>query len=55
MPDGGIICEVLGYKFRHFADQKTPDSLYKVSALLLHNGVISLQEIYSWVYYNYFK
>lgn len=49
MPDGSIICEVLGYKYRNFADSKTPNSLYKVTALLLQNGVISLDDIYTWV------
>lgn len=49
MSDGGIICEVLGYKYRHFADTVTPNSLYKVTALLLQSGVISLDDIYSWL------
>lgn len=49
MPDGQIICEVLGYKYSHYADVGTPASLYKVTAILLQNSVISLDEIYSWV------
>lgn len=49
MSDGGIICEVLGYKYRHFADTETPSSLYKVTALLLQSGVIALDDIYSWL------
>ncbi|XP_055542329.1 THO complex subunit 2 [Wyeomyia smithii] len=47
--DGNIICEVLGYKYRHFADSKAPESLFKVTALLLQNGVIRLDEIYAWL------
>lgn len=47
--DGNIICEVLGYKYRHFADSRTPESLFKVTALLLQHGVIKLDEIYAWV------
>ncbi|GAB0096451.1 THO complex subunit 2 [Sergentomyia squamirostris] len=49
MPDGQIICEVLGYKYSHYADLTTPASLYKVTAILLQNSVISLDEIYSWL------
>ncbi|XP_055678901.1 THO complex subunit 2 isoform X3 [Lutzomyia longipalpis] len=49
MPDGQIICEVLGYKYSHYADIGTPESLYKVTAILLQNSVISLDEIYSWL------
>ena len=47
--DGNIICEVLGYKYRHFADTKTPESLFKVTTLLLQHGVIVLDDIYVWV------
>ncbi|XP_038107405.1 THO complex subunit 2 isoform X2 [Culex quinquefasciatus] len=47
--DGTIICEVLGYKYRHFADVKTPESLFKVTALLLQHGVIKLDDIYAWL------
>lgn len=47
--DGNIICEVLGYKYRHFADSKAPESLFKVTALLLQHNVIGLDEIYAWV------
>ncbi|XP_055634886.1 THO complex subunit 2 isoform X2 [Toxorhynchites rutilus septentrionalis] len=47
--DGNIICEVLGYKYRHFADSKTPESLFKVTALLLQHGVIKLDDIYAWL------
>lgn len=49
MPNGNIICEVLGYKYRHFSDTKTPSSLYIITALLLQSKIISLDEIYSWV------
>ncbi|EAT47141.1 AAEL001716-PA [Aedes aegypti] len=47
--DGNIICEVLGYKYRHFADSRTPESLFKVTALLLQHGVIKLDDIYAWL------
>ncbi|XP_058121389.1 THO complex subunit 2 [Anopheles ziemanni] len=47
--DGNIICEVLGYKYRYFADVNTPSSLFKVTALLLQHGVIKLDDIYSWL------
>lgn len=47
--DGNIICEVLGYKYRHFADSVTPTSLYKVTALLLQHRVIQLDDIYNWL------
>lgn len=49
MPNGTIICEVLGYKFRYFADTKTPRSLFHVCSLLLKYGVIDLNDIYVWV------
>lgn len=49
MPNGSIICEVLGYKFRHFSDGKTPRSLFHVCSLLLKYGVIDLNDIYIWV------
>ncbi|XP_053672541.1 THO complex subunit 2 [Anopheles nili] len=47
--DGNIICEVLGYKYRYFADVQTPGSLFKVTALLLQHGVIKLDDIYAWL------
>ncbi|XP_063708097.1 THO complex subunit 2 [Culicoides brevitarsis] len=47
--DGNTVCEVLGYKYRHFSDSKTPDSLFKVTALLLQHGVFELDSIYSWL------
>uniref|UniRef100_A0A182R0W0 THO complex subunit 2 n=1 Tax=Anopheles farauti TaxID=69004 RepID=A0A182R0W0_9DIPT len=47
--DGNIICEVLGYKYRYFADVQTPGSLFKVTALLLQHSVIKLDDIYSWL------
>ncbi|XP_075153160.1 THO complex subunit 2-like protein [Haematobia irritans] len=49
MPNGSIICEVLGYKFRYFADTKTPRSLFHVCSLLLKYGVIDLNDIYVWL------
>uniref|UniRef100_A0A1A9YUH8 THO complex subunit 2 n=1 Tax=Glossina morsitans morsitans TaxID=37546 RepID=A0A1A9YUH8_GLOMM len=49
MPNGSIICEVLGYKFRHFSDGKTPRSLFHVCSLLLKYGVIDLNDIYIWL------
>ncbi|KAH8240964.1 hypothetical protein KR026_009195, partial [Drosophila bipectinata] len=49
MPTGAIICEVLGYKFCHFKDSKTPRSLYHVCALLLKHGVIELNDVYVWL------
>ncbi|XP_050076500.1 THO complex subunit 2 [Anopheles maculipalpis] len=47
--DGNIICEVLGYKYRYFADVQTPGSLFKVTALLLQHRVIKLDDIYAWL------
>uniref|UniRef100_A0A182PCL3 THO complex subunit 2 n=1 Tax=Anopheles epiroticus TaxID=199890 RepID=A0A182PCL3_9DIPT len=47
--DGNIICEVLGYKYRYFADVQTPESLFKVTALLLQHSVIKLDDIYAWL------
>ena len=49
MPNGSIICEVLGYKFRYFSDTKTPRSLFHVCSLLLKYAVIDLNDIYVWV------
>ncbi|KAM7353453.1 THO complex subunit 2-like protein isoform 3-T3 [Cochliomyia hominivorax] len=49
MPNGSIICEVLGYKFRYFADTKTPRTLFHVCSLLLKYGVIDLNDIYVWL------
>lgn len=49
MPKGNVICEVLGYKYRYFADRKTPRSLYIITALLLQSGLIVLDDIYSWL------
>lgn len=49
MNDGGIICEVLGYKFRYFAEFGTPQTLYEVTALILQYNIISLDDIYNWV------
>lgn len=49
MPNGNIICEILGYKYRYFSDTKTPSSLYIITALLLQSDLIRLNDIYSWV------
>lgn len=50
MPDSSIISEVLGYKYRNFAEgSTTPDSLFKLTALLLQHEIIQLDDIYSWV------
>ncbi|CAD7086049.1 unnamed protein product [Hermetia illucens] len=49
MRNGNIICEVLGYKFRYFSESTTPESLYKITALLLKYSVIDLDEIYAWL------
>lgn len=49
MPNANIICEILGYKYRYFADTKTPSSLYTITALLLRSGLIRLNDIYSWL------
>lgn len=54
MSDSCIICEVLGYKYRYFADYTTPYSLYEVTALILKNKVISLDDIYKWVGHFFF-
>jgi THO complex subunit 2 len=49
MPDSNIISEVLGYKYRHYCEEETPLSLYKVTAILLQHDVIQLDDIYSWL------
>lgn len=49
MPSADVICEILGYKFRYFADGGTPNSLYIITALLLQCGLIQLDKIYAWV------
>lgn len=49
MPNGNIICEILGYKYRYFSDAQTPSSLYTITALLLQSELIHLNDIYSWV------
>ncbi|KAG5670760.1 hypothetical protein PVAND_001001 [Polypedilum vanderplanki] len=49
MPDSNIISEVLGYKYRNYSEEKTPSSLYKVTAILLQHEIIELDDIYSWL------
>lgn len=51
MPNSTIISEVLGYKFRHFAENggETPFSLYQITALLLKYSVVNLSDIYVWL------
>lgn len=49
MPNANVICEILGYKYRYFADTETPKSLYIITALLLQCGLIRLDDIYIWV------
>ena len=49
MPDSNIISEVLGYKYRHYCEEQTPFSLYKVTAVLLQHNIIKLDDIYSWL------
>lgn len=49
MPNANVICEILGYKYRYFADAETPRSLYIITALLLQCGLIRLDDIYTWV------
>lgn len=49
MPNANVICEILGYKYRYFADTETPRSLYIITALLLQCGLIRLDDIYIWV------
>lgn len=49
MPNANVICEILGYKYRYFADSETPQSLYVITALLLQCGLIRLDDIYIWV------
>lgn len=49
MPNADVICEILGCKYRYFADVETPRSLYIITALLLQFGLIKLDEIYKWV------
>lgn len=49
MPDSNIISEVLGYKFRNYAEEPTPFSLYKITAILLQHKIIQLVDIYTWL------
>lgn len=49
MPNGNVVCEILGYKYRYFSDTKTPQSLYTITALLLQSSIIRLDDIYTWV------
>jgi THO complex subunit 2 len=49
MPDSSIISEVLGYKYRSYCEEKTPFSLYKVTAVLLQHEIIKLDDIFSWL------
>lgn len=49
MPDSSIISEVLGYKYRNYAEEDTPFSLYKVTAILLQHEIIQLDDIYLWL------
>lgn len=46
-----VLCEVLGFKFSHYHKNKerTPTSLYTVTALMLQYRIIQLDEIYPWV------
>lgn len=47
---GSVVCEVLGYKFRHFSEMKnTPTTLFNVTALLLQHDVFKFEEIYTWL------
>lgn len=55
MSNSDVICEILGYKYRYFADIETPRSLYIITALLLQFGLIRLEQIYKWVIYHYKK
>lgn len=51
MSDPKIICEVLGskYTFQRNSNENVPRSLYVLTAQLLQHGIISLEDIYSWV------
>ncbi|CAO1439091.1 unnamed protein product [Diamesa hyperborea] len=49
MSDSNIISEVLGYKYCNLSDGETPFSLYKVTALILQNDIIQLDDIYYWL------
>lgn len=51
MNDPKIICEVLGSKYTFLRNNETPvpKSLYTLTAQLLQNEIISLEEIYVWV------
>jgi THO complex subunit 2 len=49
MPDSKIISEVLGYKFRNYCEDKTPFSLYNITAILLQHDIIHLEDIYAWL------
>lgn len=51
MPNANVICEILGYKYRYFAETETPRSLYIITALLLQCGLIRLDDIYVWVFH----
>jgi len=50
MNDPKIICEVLGSKYIFYRNNvNAPRSLYILTAQLLQNSIISLEDIYVWV------
>lgn len=51
MPDPKILSEVLGFKYSFYQNgpDRTPKSLYYVTALMLQHSVIVLDDIYCWV------
>ncbi|XP_064608579.1 THO complex subunit 2-like isoform X2 [Liolophura sinensis] len=49
MAEQGTICHILGFKFHFYqdpADETTPQSLYRVAALLLKHKLVQLEDLY---------
>ncbi|CAC5396379.1 THOC2 [Mytilus coruscus] len=40
------LCNIMGFKFKFYASEETPQSLYKMAAVLLENGLVDLDLLY---------
>lgn len=51
MPQSKTLSDVLGFKFVHYVEAKlvTPKSLYVITAFLLQQKAIFLDDTYGWV------
>jgi len=48
-PSAETVCEIIGFKLQ--GQDRPPESLFVMIALLLQNNVIELEGIYSWVHF----